>query len=78
MVKRANAAPIADILEHFTLSTAGISTIRAFGLVNKSIEQMHRHLDSLSTANRHFWIFNRWIGLQMSLAGIIFSTGTGF
>jgi len=77
MVKRANAAPIADILEHFTSSTAGISTIRAFGAVNKSIEQMHGHLDRLSTANRHFWIFNRWIGLQMSLAGIIFSTGTG-
>ena len=38
---------------------------------------MHRHVDQLSTARRHFWIFNRWLGLQMSLLGILFSFGTG-
>lgn len=77
MVKRADAGPTADILEHFTACTTGISTIRAFGAVEKSIEQMHRHLDRVSTAKRHFWIFNRWLGLQMSFIGILFSTGTG-
>ncbi|KAI9745397.1 MAG: hypothetical protein M1818_000931 [Claussenomyces sp. TS43310] len=76
-VKRADAVPTADILEHFTSSAAGVSTIRAFGAVDKSVEQMHRHIDRLSTARRHFWIFNRWLGLQMSFIGILFSTGTG-
>lgn len=76
-VKRADAGPTADILEHFTSSAAGVSTIRAFGAVDKSVEQMHRHVDRLSTARRHFWIFNRWLGLQMSFVGILFSTGTG-
>lgn len=41
------------------------------------MEQMHHRLDKLSTVRRHFWIFNRWLGLQMSLAGILFTTGTG-
>ncbi|KAE9365698.1 ABC multidrug transporter [Stipitochalara longipes BDJ] len=77
MVKRADAVPTADILEHFTSSAAGISTIRAFGAVEESIEQMHKHVDRLSTARRHFWIFNRWVGLQLSFSGILFTLGTG-
>jgi ABC-type bacteriocin/lantibiotic exporter with double-glycine peptidase domain len=76
-VKRADAGPTADILEYFTSSTTGISTIRAFGAVDKSVEQMHRYLDRLSTGRRHFRILNRWLGLQMSFVGILFSTATG-
>lgn len=76
-MKHADARPTADILEHLTSSAAGVSTIRAFGAVDNAIEQMHYHIDMLSTAKRHFWIFNRWLSLQMSLAGILFSVGTG-
>ena len=76
-MKRADAVPTADTLEHFASSTAGVSTIRAFGALDKSVEQIHQHLDRLSTARRHFWIFNRWLGLQLSFIGILFSTGTG-
>jgi ABC-type multidrug transport system fused ATPase/permease subunit len=76
-VRRADAEPTSAILEHFSSSAAGVSTIRAFGVVEETIEQMHRHVDQLSTARRHFWIFNRWLGLQMSLLGILFSSGTG-
>ncbi|KAH8807261.1 ABC multidrug transporter [Xylogone sp. PMI_703] len=76
-VRRADAEPMANILEHFTSSSAGVSTIRAFGVVDKFIEEMHHHLDKLSTARRYFWIFNRWIGLQMSFLGILFTAGTG-
>lgn len=77
MVKRAEAEPTAAILEHFTSSSSGVSTIRAFGAVDKFEEQMHHHIDRLSKARRHFWIFNRWLGLQMALIGIMFSVGTG-
>jgi ABC-type multidrug transport system fused ATPase/permease subunit len=76
-IKRADVGPSADILERFTSCAAGVSTIRAFGAVDSSIKQMHKHLDRVSTARRHFWIFNRWLGLQLSLVGILFSTGTG-
>lgn len=76
-IKRADVEPTSNILEHFSSSVAGISTIRALGAVEQTLEQMHNHLDKLSTARRHFWIFNRWLGLQMSLIGILFSTGTG-
>ncbi|PYH95813.1 ABC multidrug transporter [Aspergillus ellipticus CBS 707.79] len=77
IVKRANAEPTADIFEHFTSSAAGVSTIRAFGAVDRLADQMHHRLDRLSSARRHFQMFNRWMGLQMSLVGILFSTGTG-
>lgn len=75
-VFRGDAAPSADILEHFTSSTAGLSTIRAFGAVDMFSEQMHDYLDKLSLVRRHFWIFNRWLGLQMYLLGILFGMGT--
>ncbi|KAJ5728886.1 P-loop containing nucleoside triphosphate hydrolase protein [Penicillium malachiteum] len=77
LVKRGESESNAEILEFFTASAAGVSTIRAFGVVNQFADQMHRRIDDLSTVRRHFWIFNRWLGLQMSLAGIFFSTGTG-
>ncbi|KAE8329990.1 P-loop containing nucleoside triphosphate hydrolase protein [Aspergillus sergii] len=77
MVKRADAEPTAAILEHFATTSSGISTIRAFGAVGRFVDQMHHHLDRLSVARRYFWVFNRWLGLQMSLIGILFSTGMG-
>jgi ABC-type multidrug transport system fused ATPase/permease subunit len=76
-VKRGDAIPTADILEHFTTCATGVTTLRAFGASDRAIDIMHQHLDMLSTARRHFWIFNRWLGLQMSFIGILFSTGTG-
>lgn len=76
-MQRGNAGPESDILEHLTSTAAGLSTIRAFGAVDQSIEQMHQYLDRLSSFRRHFWIFNRWVALQMSFIGILFSTGTG-
>ncbi|KAJ5633754.1 P-loop containing nucleoside triphosphate hydrolase protein [Penicillium herquei] len=77
LVKRGESESNAEILEFFTASSAGVSTIRAFKVVDQFVDQMHRRIDDLSTVRRHFWIFNRWLGLQMSLAGIFFSTGTG-
>lgn len=52
-------------------------TIRAFGATDWLAAHMHGHIDRLSTARRHFFIFNRWLSLQMSLIGVIFSIGTG-
>lgn len=77
VVKRADANPTAQILDNFTTTAAGLSTIRAYGATDRFIEGMHKHIDELSLARRHFWIFNRWLGLQMSLIGILFSMGTG-
>ncbi|CAI7643455.1 unnamed protein product [Penicillium glandicola] len=77
-VKRGESESNAEILEYLTAAAAGVSTIRAFGVVDSFMDQMHSRVDKLSTARRHFWIFNRWLGLQMSLMGIILSTGTGF
>ncbi|KAJ5607281.1 hypothetical protein N7537_003900 [Penicillium hordei] len=77
-VKRGESEGNAEILEYFTTAAAGVSTIRAFGVVDKFIDQMHSRIDDLSIARRHFWIFNRWLGLQISLMGIILSSGTGF
>ncbi|KAJ5700862.1 hypothetical protein N7536_003875 [Penicillium majusculum] len=77
-MKRGESEGNAEILECFTTVTTGVSTIRAFGVVDNFMNQMHSHVDKLSVARRHFWIFNRWLGLQMSLMGIILSTGTGF
>ncbi|KAJ5671236.1 hypothetical protein N7507_000363 [Penicillium longicatenatum] len=75
--KLGEAETNAEILEYYTTSASGVSTIRAFGVTDQFMDQMHRRIDNLSTVRRHFWIFNRWLGLQISLAGILFTTGTG-
>ncbi|KAJ5923278.1 hypothetical protein N7454_008523 [Penicillium verhagenii] len=77
-IKRGESEANADILEYLTTAAAGVSTIRAFKVVDTFIDQMHSRVDRLSLVRRHFWIFNRWLGLQMSLMGIILSAGTGF
>lgn len=77
-VKRGESEGNAETLELFTAVAGGVSTIRAFGVVDSFMDQMHSQVDKLSIARRHFWIFNRWLGLQMSLMGIVLSTGTGF
>lgn len=76
-VKNGESRGNADILECFTTATSGVSTIRAFRVTDKFLDQMHAQVDKLSIARRHFWMFNRWLGLQMSFMGIILSTGTG-
>ena len=76
-MKRADAAPTADMLEHFTSCAAGISTIRAFGASERAMDVMHGHVDRFTLARRYFWIFNRWIGLEISFIGIAFTLGTG-
>ncbi|KAM3452693.1 hypothetical protein NHJ6243_009313 [Beauveria neobassiana] len=77
MVRRTDGGPMADILEHVTSTSAGIATIRSFGASNTYIEAMQRYLDAESTAKRHFYIFSRWLTLQMSLLGIVFAMITG-
>ncbi|KAJ4165257.1 hypothetical protein LMH87_006895 [Akanthomyces muscarius] len=77
MVKRTDGGPMADILEHIATTSAGIATIRAFGTSDMCVEVMQRYIDAESTAKRHFYLFQRWLSLHMSLAGIMFAMITG-
>lgn len=76
-VQRADRAPTSKILELASSSATGLATIRGLGATTAYMEQMHNHIDDLSKARRYFWIANRWLGLQMSLIGIMFGVGTG-
>lgn len=76
-VQRADREPTSKILGLVNTTTTGLSTIRTFGAMEAFVNQMHKHVDDLSKARRYFWIANRWLGLQMSLIGIMFSFGTG-
>lgn len=76
-VQRADREPTSKILGLVATTTTGLATIRAFGATQAFMDQMHIHVDDLSKARRYFWIANRWLGLQMSLIGIMFSFGTG-
>ncbi|KAK5999325.1 hypothetical protein QM012_005600 [Aureobasidium pullulans] len=76
-VQRADREPTSKILGLVNDTSAGLATIRAFGATQRFVEEMQDHVDDLSKARRYFWIANRWLGLQMSLIGIMFSLGTG-
>ncbi|KAI5208799.1 hypothetical protein AUEXF2481DRAFT_306945 [Aureobasidium subglaciale EXF-2481] len=77
IIQRADRRPTSQMLDLVTTTTIGYSTIRAFGAQGMLTEQMHSHVDDYSRARRHFWMANRWLGLQMSLIGIVFSFMTG-
>lgn len=65
---------MAPILEHVTSTSAGITTIRSFKAESQFIKEMSRYTDNDTLSHRYFWAFHDWVGLQLSLVGIVFTT----
>lgn len=75
-VKRLESVSRSPILEQFTSSLAGLTTIRAFGQARKYVRMMFVRIDGYSKVSRHLWLFNWWLQLRISLLGAIFATVT--
>lgn len=75
-VKRLESVSRSPILEQFTSSLAGLTTIRAFDQGPKYVQMMFNRIDSYAKVSRHLWLFNWWLQLRISLLGAIFSTAT--
>jgi ABC-type multidrug transport system fused ATPase/permease subunit len=73
-VKRLESVSRTPILEQFTSSLAGLTTIRAFHQAGKYVQSMFARIDGYSKASWNLWLFNWWLQLRISLLGAIFST----
>lgn len=75
-LKLGSSTYLGDILEQLSTTSAGLTTIRAFGAERQFINGMHRYLDTKTLSDRYFWAFHDWIKLQLSLVGTAFMMAT--
>ena len=77
-VKRLESTLKSPMYELFGSTLVGIGTIRAFDKIGTYVERMYNRIDSHARAYWHLWLFNRWLGFRLNLAGAVFSTVTAF
>ncbi|KAL4802515.1 P-loop containing nucleoside triphosphate hydrolase protein [Aspergillus unguis] len=75
-IKRLESTAKSPVLEKFGSSLSGLATIRAFNKSSAYISEMHALLTRHAQASWYLWLFNRWLGFWMALAGALFSTLT--
>jgi ABC-type multidrug transport system fused ATPase/permease subunit len=75
-IKRLESIAKSPVFEHFGSSLTGLLTIRAFGKADVYIDHMHARIDRHARASWNAWLFNRWLGLRMTIAGAVFTTAT--
>lgn len=73
-VKRLGSNTKSPVFEQFGSALTGVATIRAFSKTDTYISRMFTKIDDYSTTIWHTWIFNRWMGLRMSIFGGFFTT----
>ncbi|KAK2736230.1 hypothetical protein FQN57_000828 [Myotisia sp. PD_48] len=75
-VKRLESTAKSPIYEQFGSALMGLGTIRAFGKAQAYVDRMYGKIDAHAKAYWNLWLFNRWLGIRMSVVGAIFSTAT--
>lgn len=76
-IKRLESNSRSPIFELFGATLTGVATIRAYGRAKEYTELFQRKVDVFSQRTFYNWVFNRWVGLRMSVLGAIFSALVG-
>jgi ABC-type multidrug transport system fused ATPase/permease subunit len=76
-IKRLESNSRSPIFELFGATLSGVATIRAFGRVPDYTEKMFSRLDLYHQRTFYNWLFNRWVGLRMSIVGAVFAVLVG-
>ena len=75
-IKRMESVARSPIFEQLDSCIKGLSTIRAFGLVDRYVQLMHAKINNHARASWHLWTLNSWITLRLTLLVALFSTVT--
>lgn len=77
-VKRLESVSRTPILEQFTSSLVGLTTIRAFDRSRNYLDIMFDRIDRYSKVSWTLWLLNWWLQLRINVLGTIFSTTVAF
>lgn len=72
-IKRLDSISKSPIYQHFGETLSGVSTIRAYGVGNRFVQD---NLNKVDNNNRPFfflWVANRWLSFRVDLAGALVS-----
>jgi ABC-type multidrug transport system fused ATPase/permease subunit len=68
-IKRIDSISKSPIFQHFGETLSGISTIRAYGITNRFIEQNLSKIDNNNRPFYYLWVANRWLSFRIDFAG---------
>ncbi|KAL5338006.1 hypothetical protein BJX70DRAFT_399102 [Aspergillus crustosus] len=75
-LKRLESLTKSPLLEKFSTTLSGLTTLRAYSKTPSYTSQMSTLITRHATASWYLWLFNRWLGFWMALVGALFSTLT--
>ncbi|KAF8242865.1 P-loop containing nucleoside triphosphate hydrolase protein [Wilcoxina mikolae CBS 423.85] len=76
-IKRLESNSRSPIFELFGATLTGVATIRAYGRTQEYIALFQKRVDVFSQRSFYNWVFNRWVGVRMSVLGAVFTTLVG-
>lgn len=68
-LKRIDSISKSPIFQHFGETLSGISTIRAYGITDRFIEQNLSRIDNNNRPFYYLWVANRWLSFRIDFAG---------
>ncbi|KAK3375668.1 ATP-dependent bile acid permease [Lasiosphaeria ovina] len=71
--KRLESTSKSPIFDFFGSSLTGLTTIRAFDRALPYTRTMYAKIEEYSMCSMNLYLFNRWVGWNMSVAGIVFT-----
>ncbi|KAK0733048.1 ATP-dependent bile acid permease [Lasiosphaeria miniovina] len=71
--KRLESTAKSPIFDFFGSSLTGLTTIRAFDRALPCTRTMYAKIEEYSMCSMNLYLFNRWVGWNMSVAGIVFT-----
>ncbi|GLE05595.1 hypothetical protein PINS_up014627 [Pythium insidiosum] len=74
-LQRLDSVTKSPIYAHFTETLAGLVTIRAFQMVDKSSKDQARRLNTNTKAFLYLNLINRWLGVRLEALGALITLG---
>ncbi|KIP05211.1 hypothetical protein PHLGIDRAFT_534835 [Phlebiopsis gigantea 11061_1 CR5-6] len=77
-IKREMSNAKAPVLNVFTSTTAGLTSIRAYAAQKPFQATLHARIDKYTRASRSLYNVNRWISVRLDTLGQLFTTSLAF
>lgn len=68
-LKRIESVTKSPLYSHFGETLVGVSTIRAFGVESRFMEEVLTKVDNNNTAFYFLWMCNRWLSIRVDFMG---------